>query len=192
MTTPRHRPVQARRARRIGVASLLAIGALLGPGAAAQAQPAIKPGLWEVQLKNAEMEAAMKQFQQQLAAMPPAQRAQFEKMMADKGGQMSADGKVRVCHTADTLKRGLMKDEPGCTTRTQWQAAGGTFETVCENGRKGRGDFVFSGDTYRGTIEATDPKAPGKVFRMEQTGRWISADCGQVKPFTPPAPPGKG
>lgn len=112
------------------------LGAALVLGLAGVPPPVPSPrssracGKW--QLKNPEMEAALKQFQQQLASMPPAQRAQFEKMMADKGGAMSAHGKVKVCHNADTLKRGLMKDEPGCTTRTQWQTAGGTFESPRE------------------------------------------------------------
>jgi hypothetical protein len=173
-------------------------GALLFGGFVGEvgAQPALKPGLWEMQIKNPEMEAALKQMQQQMAAMPAEQRAQMEKMMSQKGAAMGSGGAMRVCHSADSLKqRGPVSEEPGCTTRTQWAASGGTFEMTCKDGRKGRGEFSLIGsDAYRSSFEMTDPKMPSKPFKMEQTGRWVSADCGNLKPVgsTPPVPPGKG
>lgn len=178
--------------------SLVRLGAafLLGTaGVAALAQPALKPGLWEMQMKNAEIEAAMKQLQQEMAAMPPDQRAQMEKMMGQKGAAMAPGGLVRVCHTADSLKqRGPVNEEPGCSTKTQWSGNGGSFEMSCKDGRKGKGEFAMVGsDAYKGFFEMTDPKMAGKPFRMEQSGRWISPDCGALKPAgTPSAQPGKG
>ena len=175
--------------------ALFAALLLGGPVGEVGAQPALKPGLWEMQIKNPEMEAALKQMQQQMAAMPADQRAQMEKMMSQKGAAMGTGGAMRVCHSADSLKqRGPVNEEPGCTTRTQWAASGGTFEMTCTDGRKGKGEFSMIGsDAYRSSFEMTDPKMPGKPFKMEQTGRWISADCGNLKPAgsAPPAPPAK-
>ncbi|HPU50669.1 MAG TPA: DUF3617 family protein [Burkholderiaceae bacterium] len=180
--------------RAVACAVLAAL--MLGPLATrVEAQPALKPGLWETQIRNAEMEAALKQMQQQLAAMPAEQRAQMEKIMSQKGASMGTGGAMRVCHSADSLKqRGPVNDEPGCTTRTQWAASGGTFEMNCKDGRTGKGEFSMTGgDTYRSSFEMNDPKRPGKPFRMEQTGRWVSADCGNLKPVgaNPPSGPGK-
>ena len=189
------RPRAAPRLARLSAAPLLAVLLLGTFGIEGRAQPTLKPGLWEMQIKNAEMEAALKQMQQQMAAMPAEQRAQMEKMMSQKGAAMGTGGAMRVCHSADSLKqRGPVNEEPGCTTRTQWAASGGTFEMTCTDGRKGKGEFSMIGsDAYRSSFEMTDPKMPGKPFKMEQTGRWISADCGNLKPAgsAPPAPPAK-
>ena len=194
MNTPNrsHGVAPTARASALPLFVVLLLGAL---GGGAFAQPALKPGLWEMQIKNPEMEAALKQMQQQMAAMPAEQRAQMEKMMSQKGAAMGSGGAMRVCHSADSLKqKGPVNEEPGCTTRTQWAASGGSFEMNCADGRKGKGEFTLIGsDAYRSSFEMTDPKMPGKPFKMEQTGRWISADCGNLKPAgsAPPAPPAK-
>jgi len=166
-------------------------GCLLMAAAPAIAQPVLKAGLWEVQMKNAEMDAAMKQFQAQIAAMPPAQRAQMEKALGERGAGLGAGGAIKVCHTADSLKQhGPVAEQSGCTTRTSWRGNNGSFEMSCKDGRTGKGEFLMTGqDAYKGSFQMTDPKRPGQGFQMEQTGRWVSTDCGKVKPFTAAANP---
>ena len=55
----------------------LLAGALLALASAAAPAQTLKPGLWEISNKaggNPQMDQAMAQMQQQLAAMPPEQR----------------------------------------------------------------------------------------------------------------------
>ena len=106
MNTPNrsHGVAPTARASALPLFVVLLLGAL---GGGAFAQPALKPGLWEMQIKNPEMEAALKQMQQQMAAMPAEQRAQMEKMMSQKGAAMGSGGAMRVCHSADSLKQKL-------------------------------------------------------------------------------------
>ncbi len=154
----------------------------LALSAPAAAQQDMRPGLWEVQLRNAELDAARKQMQQQLAQMPPAQRAQMEKMMGSATAGMLGGGPMKVCHTAASLKqRGPVEQEPGCTVKTSMRGDTHLIDFQCQDGRRGKGEFVHKGDSYRGFIEATDPRRPG-TMRMEHEGRWIGADCGTVKP----------
>ena len=64
------------------------------------------PGLWEIRNRmggNPEMEKAMAEMQQQLAAMPPAQRQQMEAMMRQNGMSVGAGGAMtlKVCITPE-------------------------------------------------------------------------------------------
>jgi hypothetical protein len=169
------------------------LGAVVAAPSLVIAQPSLKPGLWEVQMRSPELEAGMKQFREALAAMPPDQRAKMEKMMAEKGGALPGANGMRVCHTAESLRqRGPMAQESGCTTQTQWKSNGGSFEMSCQDGRKGKGEFVMATpDSYTGKFEMSDPKRPGDAFKMEHSARFLGADCGQVKPVVLP-PAGKG
>jgi len=165
--------------------------ALLAVAGAASAQPAMKPGLWEIRMQNAEMDAAMKQMQAELAKMPPAQRAEMEKMMGGRGvmpAPAPGGGTVtRVCHSAETLRaEAAGKQEPGCETKSSWKGDTSRFESRCRDGRTMRGEFTFAGDGYQGFVEGTDPKRPGPPFRMEQTARWLGADCGKLAPAAAP------
>ena len=90
------RSVALKRPTHSAAFALFAALLLGGPVGEVGAQPALKPGLWEMQIKNPEMEAALKQMQQQMAAMPADQRAQMEKMMSQKGAAMGSGGAMRV------------------------------------------------------------------------------------------------
>lgn len=173
-------------ARRAGLrrCAALVLAGLAATAAVPQAlaQPAMKPGLWEVRISSPELEAARRQMQQQLAQLPPAQRARMEQAMGGNALGMMAGGPVRVCHTEASLKsQGPVQQERGCTVRATLRGATQVVDMKCEDGRTGHGEFVHSGDGYRGFVEATDPRRPGRM-RMEHEGRWIAADCGDVKP----------
>eukprot|EP01034_Spumella_vulgaris_P000504 gene504-674_t len=67
-------------------------GALLATACGLAAAQNIKPGLWEISSKmggNPEMDQAMAQMQQQMAAMPPEQRKMMQDMMAKQGVNMA-------------------------------------------------------------------------------------------------------
>lgn len=162
----------------------IAIGVWAALSQPAAAQPAMKPGLWETRISSPQMDASMKQMQERLAAMPPAQRAQFEQMMSQKGVAMGPGGAVRHCRSAESMRQsGPMQAETGCTVTPQFRADGGSFEMRCQDGRTGRGEFrMQSPEQYQGWIEGSDPRRPGQAFRMEHSGRWLSADCGNLKP----------
>ena len=182
--------------RLLAVATLAVLGA-----SGAQAQK-VRPGLWEntVNMKSSggEVEAAMARMQEQMARLPPEQRAQVEAMMARQGMGMAA-GKpntVRSCITPEMASRNeLHPGDKNCRS-TGHSRSGNTvrFKFACENERggtaEGEGEFTLVGDTETRGRMWVNATRQGKTFRMdmESSSKWIAADCGDVKPVAAPRP----
>jgi Protein of unknown function (DUF3617) len=173
-------------------AAMLLLGSL---PAVAQTQA---PGLWEHSFKmksqDGELEKGMAEMQKQMAAMPPDQRKQIEEMMASRGMSMGAQGTtVKVCITKEDVAR---KAEPqfreGCTQQVVQRTANSMkvkFECTKPQPMSGEGEMTFISDkAYTGKSTMTS-KADGKPqqMTMEMAGKWLAADCGDVKPRPAPA-----
>jgi hypothetical protein len=169
-------------------------GLLAALGAAgALAQPAMNAGLWEhtVQMKtgSGQAEGAMAQVQAQMASLPPDQRKMMEDIMAKQGVGMGAKpNTVRVCVSQAAAARGEMPASDGkCQqTITERNASGMKFKFSCTGNppTTGEGDYRFQGPgAYTGHM-VMNTVVDGKPERMDmnQSGRWISADCGALKP----------
>ena len=156
------------------------------------------PGLWEHSFKmksqDGELEKGMAEMQQQMAAMPPEQRKQIEQMMASRGMGMGAQGTtVKVCVTKEDVAR---KAEPqfreGCTQQVVQRSANSMkvkFQCTQPRPMSGEGEMTFISDkAYTGKSSMTS-QAEGKTqqMTMDMAGKWLAADCGDVKPR--PAPP---
>ena len=169
--------------------------ALCASGAHAQSQA---PGLWEqsMTMKSAggEMEKAMADMQKQLAAMPPEQRKQMEQAMAGRGMKMGAQGtSLKVCISKEQAARAAEPSMNGdCTNKdVQRTATSVKFKFECTKPRpsSGEGEWTFTSDkAYTGKI-ATTTEVAGKPqqMTMDMTGKWLSADCGDIKPRAMPA-----
>ena len=180
-----------------GTATAVAAVALVLASAAAPAQAPtrLKPGLWEhsfnVGSQGGQLEAAMKEAQAAMANMPPEQRRMMEQMMAQQGVSLDASGqKVRICMTPEDVARDEIPDaQEGCTQKATrsgntWTV---TFQCPARDGQpasSGRGTVTLQGSTgYTGdfTINTQMNNKPEQV-KMKTQGRWISADCGNIKP----------
>ena len=160
----------------------------------------MKPGLWEVntRMKSAggQMEKAMAEAQAALADMPPEQRKSMEDMMAKQGirmGASSGGGMVtRICLSRELAARSALPvSSSGNCTEKRSPVVGGRMKASfsCTNPpSSGDADFTFSGDTgYTMRMNSTTTVA-GKAekMEMESSGRWMGADCGDIKPFAMP------
>lgn len=176
---------------------------VLAAPARAQLQPAPETGLWEsrhtVLVNGRDMMADLRAQQaEMLKQLPPAQRAQMEAMMKQHGA--SVQPVHQQCITAKDLKewadpnarlREMEREAPQCRYEPA-QVSGSTlrFKGRCQDPEG------FTGDVG-GTLAMQGPRAwtsqivgkgrmqgmPGTVeMRMEGTGRWLSAQCGAVKP----------
>lgn len=172
---------------------------LLVCATAASAQ-SIKPGLWEMQHKmsgNPQMDQAMAQMQKQMAAMSPAQRKQMEAMMGQQGVSMPSPGTgggmaMKVCITPEMAARSEMPSQhEGQCTSTVTSRSGNTLKMAftCQNPpSSGEGTYTFSGDTAytMKMVMNTTRKGKPESMTMDGQGKWLSADCGAVKPIQPP------
>lgn len=157
----------------------------------------LKPGLWEIsnKMNDPQMEQAMAQMQQQLAAMPPAQRQQMEAAMARQGVKMVPGGgnKVQMCMTREMVERSEVPMQDGCKVTSQ-SRSGNTLQmafTCASPPSSGEGRFTFAGDQAYSSRMTVRSQVQGRTeaMAMEGTGKWLKADCGEVRP--PARPPAK-
>lgn len=181
-------------AARMGLFGLV-LGACLAHGSGqAQTGTKLKPGLWEHSYKlgsaSGKLEAAMKEAQAALAQMPPEQRKMMEQMLAKQGMGLGADGqKLRLCLSPEDVAR----DEPppaqdGCKQTSKRQGNTWTISFQCparngEGASSGNGTLTLKDPgNYEGRFTVTT-SIDGKPEQMQMStsGRWISADCGNLR-----------
>ncbi len=170
--------------------------------AAHAADVKLRPGLWELQstmkTSSGQMEAAMAKMQEQLASMPPEQRKQMEQMMAQRGMSMpsaSANGgaatTLKVCMTQKDVDMDNIPAQEGCTHKVTRAGPGRlkvSFRCEGKAGQppsSGEGSMTMGGPTAFDGQYQMHTQVEGKPEQMDMTqkGRWLSADCGQVKPL---------
>lgn len=175
---------------------LIALAMLSMATAQAQAQttqtgPTIKPGLWElnntVKTGDIQTDAAIQMAMQQLANMPPAQRAQMEAMLAQNGvsvPKVGGDGSMTVtaCVTPEmAAKKELPLNQKGnCTSKTAPTAGGLDVSFSCTNPTSsGQGQIRFSDDSHYTMIMDVNTEATGapQKVKVNSTGRWVGASC---------------
>jgi hypothetical protein len=164
---------------------------------------------FKILVNGQDLMASMAQAREaMMKSMSPQQRAQMQAMLQQQGG--GAPGKERECLTAKDVaemadpKKALansMKDQPEC--RSEIVSVTGPsvkYKGRCENPGGFTGDFTGEYTQVdaknwkyemqgKGKMLAQMPAAGGKPgaggpveMNMRGQGRWVSADCGGVKP----------
>lgn len=151
------------------------------------------PGLWEhtytVKTQSGELEEAMAQMQQQLAALPPEQRKMVEQMMAAQGlGLGETANTVKMCITQGEIDQGVLPQQEGCTQTIIKQTPNRlSVKFSCiDPPASGEGEVHFQGPKqYSGNHKMITQTEDGKpeTIEMTQRGRWLSADCGNIRPI---------
>ena len=157
----------------------------------------MKPGLWEttnkMQTSSGQMEQGMAQMQQQMASMPPEHRKMVEDMMKQRGmsvcGSSGGAVTVKFCMTKEMAERREVPSQRGDCKTTRQQMSGSTMKMAftCTNPpSSGDGEITFLGpDAYRmKMVVNTAIQGKPEKINMEGSGRWLAADCGDIKPMT--------
>ena len=159
----------------------------------------LKPGLWEVtsSMKGGagDMDKAMAHMKQQMAGMSPEQRKQMEAAMAKQGIAMSSGPGgmgVKTCMTREMVERNEIPAHQGDCRTTKNERSGNTIRMAfaCTNPpSSGEGQLTIQSPeayTMRMAVKGP-PGGKGETVNMDASGKWLSADCGNVKPMRPPA-----
>ena len=178
---------------------LILMGCVLASASVAASAQTMKPGLWEISSKMAggsgDMEKAMAESQKHMDAMPPAQRKKMEEMMAKQGITMGKPGggmSMKVCMSKEMIDRNEVTRHEGNCKQTSNQRTGNTlkFSVVCTDPPStadGQVTFVSpEAYTTKMTMNSTRKGKP-ETFVMESSGKYLSTDCGSVKPMVMPA-----
>ena len=182
---------------RLAASSVLPCLALAVAAAGALPTPPVKPGLWEVRMSvlDADGHEVVAPEQAALSRMPPEQRARMAEAMKARGVSMpDANGVTKACLTKAQFESGSwqqMASDNGCTTNFSTQSATTwKWHSSCTTLKsESDGETVFSNAEHYKTKVTTTLTVMGKTktsTRLLQ-GKWIGADCGDVKPLTPPA-----
>ena len=153
------------------------------------------PGLWEHKFTmtnpSGEMEAAMKKMQEQLANMSPEERKMMESMMSSYGIGIGEDGtSVKMCVTQADIDRGdLPQQDEDCQQEILEQTKHTfkiKFSCAGNPPSSGTGEITFSSPkTYTGkSTFVTEVNGKTEQMAMTQSGKWLSTDCGSIKPVS--------
>ncbi|MCS6944926.1 MAG: DUF3617 domain-containing protein [Sutterellaceae bacterium] len=174
------------------IAILLGFSAALGHGAVQATQ--VRPGLWEVTIDfpdNPEIAQAHRQMQENLKKMPPEQRRMMEEIVANQTGvQWAGAGQgSRICLSKAAAERDELPLQMGmdCVMqRTPRHANVVRLTFTCKNPPQ-TGEAVYTiHNPQHYTMELTSTIQDGgrsRRMRMKSDARWISADCGELKPI---------
>lgn len=146
----------------------------------------IKPGLWQIQMERETNGQKSSDMSERMKSMPPERRAQLEAAMKQRG--IEANGNtVKVCQTREMLDASkFVNPLPDCKT-TYSSRTNSTWKshTSCsQNHLESDSEIIFSGpESYIAKTTSTLQSAgQTRTTHMTRTGKWLSADCGDIKP----------
>jgi len=131
-----------------------------------------------------------------LSRLSPEARARMADAMKARGIAMpDANGATKVCLTKEMFESGRwqqMAAESGCTTNYS-TTSGATWKwhsSCAALKSESDGEAVFSGaESYRIKVTTTSTvMEKTKTSTRIIQSKWLGADCGDIKPFAPPAP----
>lgn len=158
----------------------------------------VKVGLWET-TASTEM-AGMPKMQappsippEALAKMPPEQRARMEAMLKARSGGGPMVTTTKVCMTRETLSNPMAfgRADKSCTPSVvSSTAARQQIHIECNNeGNKVSGDLTVErvdSEHIKGNMVMKGGAAPRPIdMKMSFETKWVSSDCGSVKPPSP-------
>jgi hypothetical protein len=178
------------------LAALLTVGAVL----TAQAQttpgagPRVEAGLWEINIglksQTGKAEMAMREAQAYISRLPPEQRKQVEQMMAQQGVRLGTNtSSVKACITKEDAERGEIPQQAGDCTQQVLEKSANSMKVKfsCTTNPPANGEAVVefqspTAYTSRGIVD-TVVLGQNERVNVEQTGRWLGAECGEVRPL---------
>jgi len=156
----------------------------------------VKPGLWENTTTTEMSGMAMPQMPQltpeQLAQLPPEARARLQAMKGGMGTPRVSTSKA--CITKEQLSKPLSNIDQSCTAKlVSSTSSSQQIHFDCSRGNtKTVGDLTLNrvdsehmkGDmAMKATGDGSTPGAPASVtIKVTFNNKWLSADCGDVKP----------
>jgi hypothetical protein len=155
-----------------------------------------KVGLWEyaisTQMSGMPGGPATQIPEEARKSMSPEQLARLEGLMAGRGGGTQAST-VKVCLTAESMNRGIAARgarDSACTYKVVSSSASKQeIHMDCPPDKDARrtADITFERvdpDHIKGTIASKTTGSNDRTVEVKTTitGKWVSSDCGNVKP----------
>jgi hypothetical protein len=159
----------------------------------------IKVGLWETTSSTSNQMTIPPEMEARIAAMPPDQQSMVRSRMGGAPVTMTNKRCVAGGTTMDSLLN-QGQDRPGekCSfTNRKRTSSGASFDTTCamqQGTLTGHSEFHMidsdhmTGTTHiTGTMKGRDGSSMNMNVTSTVTSKYLGSDCGDVKPFAPPA-----
>jgi hypothetical protein len=187
----------------LGIALILAAAPA---GLRAQGSPIpVKPGLWEIVISSQRTMQLPPDMEAKIAAMPEAQQAQMRSMMGSSNKPIEVTR--QVCFSAQSTMDNLLDQaqqpsgglQCNFTNRVE-TARGASYDETCKSANataQSHTDFHVIDDEHistksHTTVTGTMQGHPSNsTVDATSTGKFVKADCGDVKPVGIPAAPAK-
>ncbi|WP_427914476.1 DUF3617 domain-containing protein [Ramlibacter sp. MMS24-I3-19] len=154
----------------------------------------LKPGLWDMQARpqgDPEMQARIAKMRKDIESLPPDQRKQAEAMMAAHGMEIGSGpggmSRMRICLTPEMVERNQLFIPRSDCHRDQQRSGSKVHLTYTCTRPRSTGDVqmtVNSPESYALHADMTDElDGTPKTTTVDGNRKWVSADCGQVKPI---------
>ncbi len=176
------------------VCGAVVLMSVLGASSAWAVKLDMAPGLWDMgytmKSQSGDVEKALELARQQLAGLPPEQRKMMEDMLAKQGVALGEDANsVKLCITQEQLDKGQLPQQDSNCSQSITESGKNTYQISLEcKGNpptSGTGTITFSdAKNYTGTfVMNASPAGKPDVMTIQQTGKWLSADCGNIRPI---------
>ena len=178
---------------RLAASSVLSCVAFVAAAVTPLPVPPVKPGLWETRISALDANGR-EMAPPELAALSRLSPQARDAMKARGVSLPDANGAIKACLTKEMFESGRWQQaasEAGCTSNYstlssstwKWHSSCTALKSESD------GETVFnSAESYR-TKVTTTATVMGKTrtsTRIVQA-KWLGADCGDIKPFAPPA-----
>lgn len=172
--------------------TLLCTGTLFTAHAQTPTGPRIEAGLWEINIalksQTGKAEMAMREAQAYISRLPPGQRQQVEQMMAQQGVRLGTNtSSVKACISKEDAERGEIPQQAGDCSQQVLEKSTSSMKVKfsCTTNPPANGEAVVefqspTAYTSRGIVD-TVVLGQSERVNVEQAGRWLGAECGEVK-----------
>ena len=150
----------------------------------AQASDKMKPGLWEMSMRSDAMKSMPK--------IPPEQIEKMKQMGIKMPAMQNGAMVHKVCISKEMAEQNTpltaAKEQQSCQSKNVSRSGSNySLDLVCDSPEmKGAGTVKgsVSGDSMSSVYDFKGT-AHGQVIsqHMETTGKWLSSDCGDIKPI---------
>jgi hypothetical protein len=155
------------------------------------AESIVRPGLWEMSTSNMEVSGqkvpSLDSLMQQIGTLPADQRKRMEDVLAQQGMSLGNKG-MRVCLSERQVQRDtLMLHDQGqdCSQQVTDRKGGSwAFTFQCPQAQGEGTAQILSDQEFTSHVKgqfAVQGAGPQRGS-MDYRGRWVSADCGDLKP----------
>lgn len=172
--------------------ALASFALAFGMAAHGQTTPPIKPGLWQISSDRQVDGQKAPDLGEHMKKMSPEMRKRMEANMKQHGVDMSGGaGNMKMCMTRESLDQGRWQGEEGnCKTDfTSRTASSWKWRSSCSQPpSQTEGEASFAGPEAYTVKSSTTMTMQGqtRVTKMVMSGKWLGADCGDLKPIAPP------